>query len=378
MVIHSSNSNYIYRSFGNGHEWSEGTNYASSTGYWERVLYKSTDGGSSWVDISPEADAAGNINEITSIAADPLNPDVIWITYTGYWNNAWQNKKVLKSTDGGLSWTDYSQGLPPFPANSIVSDPNSSIQELYVATDVGVYYRNSNLSQWECFDDGLPNVMIVELEIHPDESFIAAATYGRGVWKSNLHCAEENDLVLSGTLDHGEVYEAINSITSTEQLVVGATPVLYRAGNSITLNPGFYANSSNSLFCTDITSVMACNGSSNIIFEAPDVSDEIANSNLSKDEVGINTAIVETKEGTLTIYPNPSSGTFYIDADLPTGTIKDINILNYTGQVVMKYSDIESKGNMYEIRMEHLEDGIYFLKAQINNQTITKKLSLVK
>ena len=42
------------------------------------------------------------------------------------------------------------------------------------------------MSEWEPYNNGLPNVIVNELEIHYGEGTISAATYGRGVWTSPL------------------------------------------------------------------------------------------------------------------------------------------------------------------------------------------------
>ena len=50
--------------------------------------------------------------------------------------------------------------------------------------DVGVYYTDETMTDWEPFMAGLPNVEISEFEIHPGTEKIRAATYGRGIWES--------------------------------------------------------------------------------------------------------------------------------------------------------------------------------------------------
>jgi hypothetical protein len=67
-----------------------------------------------------------------------------------------------------------------------VYDKNSSNSSLYVGTDVGVYYRNSSNSSWTSYSTGLPNVVVNELEIQYTAQKLRAATYGRGVWETNL------------------------------------------------------------------------------------------------------------------------------------------------------------------------------------------------
>ena len=39
---------------------------------------------------------------------------------------------------------------------------------------------------WEMFNQGLPNVIVTELEYHINSNKLFAATYGRGVWVSDL------------------------------------------------------------------------------------------------------------------------------------------------------------------------------------------------
>jgi photosystem II stability/assembly factor-like uncharacterized protein len=63
-------------------------------------VFRSTDAGSSWEQISPEGDQ--EIHEIESLAVDPVNPDII---YAGTWHLPW------KTTDGGKSWNNIKQGL---------------------------------------------------------------------------------------------------------------------------------------------------------------------------------------------------------------------------------------------------------------------------
>ncbi|MBC7642888.1 MAG: T9SS type A sorting domain-containing protein, partial [Flavobacterium sp.] len=51
---------------------------------------------------------------------------------------------------------------------------------------LGVYYRDDSMSQWEPFDTNLPNVSVNDLDINLEDKKITAATYGRGIWQSNI------------------------------------------------------------------------------------------------------------------------------------------------------------------------------------------------
>ncbi len=144
------------------------------------ALYRSTNNGVSWTNIStglPVGSAA-----ITDIAIDNTNENNIYVTFSGYSSG----NKVFHSTNGGASWTNYSTGLPNLPVNCIVYTKNSS-DAIYVGTDVGVYYREISMSTWIPYSQGLPNVIVSDMEIDYLSGKLRAATYGRGVWETDLY-----------------------------------------------------------------------------------------------------------------------------------------------------------------------------------------------
>ena len=107
----------------------------------------------------------------------------MWVTLSQY-NSS---HKIYESIDGGTNWLNITAtGLPNLPVNCIVYQ-HSTNDDLYVGTDVGVYYKNNTMTDWVPFMNGLPNVIVKELEIHYTEGTISAATFGRGVWKSTLN-----------------------------------------------------------------------------------------------------------------------------------------------------------------------------------------------
>jgi PKD repeat protein len=165
ITVAASNSSYIY----------------TATRY---TIWRTTNGGSSWADIT-----GGNFpgNTITYITVKNDDPNTAWVTFSGY-NNG---NRVYETTNGGSSWTNISTGLPHIPVNCVIQNTqNTTDVELYAATDLGVYVKVGN-ANWAPFMDGLPNVVVRELEIYydsdPDNSMIRAATYGRGLWESDLY-----------------------------------------------------------------------------------------------------------------------------------------------------------------------------------------------
>ena len=141
-------------------------------------LKVTTNSGNTWENIKP---GLPNYN-MTDIAVSATNPDHIWVTFSEY-NSS---HKVYESIDRGQNWINITgNNLPNLPVNCIVNQPFSN-GDLYIGTDIGVYYKNNSMTDWIPYMNGLPNVIVNELEIHLQEGTISAATYGRGVWKSPL------------------------------------------------------------------------------------------------------------------------------------------------------------------------------------------------
>lgn len=154
------------------------------------TLRHTTDGGTTWSSMATPSGAGA----ITSLAIKPTNASTIWVTSSGYS----AGYKVWKSTNGGTSWTNVSGTLPNVPTNAIVYEAGSQ-DRVYVGTDIGVYYRDLNTTDWQDFNTGLPNVVVSDLEIQYSSGKLRAATYGRGIWESPL--AANGTAVLSSTPD---------------------------------------------------------------------------------------------------------------------------------------------------------------------------------
>ncbi|MCX6152851.1 MAG: T9SS type A sorting domain-containing protein [Candidatus Kapabacteria bacterium] len=149
------------------------------------VVYKTVDGGKNWLNITSNLPtSAGNFNSsaISCIAVHPYDPNIAWVTMSGYS----KSNKVYKTLNGGSSWLNMSTDLPNIPVNTITYEKNNH-DALYIGTDVGVFYNDSTLNRWVPFMKGLPNVPVQELEIHYGSRELRAATFGRGLWVSNLN-----------------------------------------------------------------------------------------------------------------------------------------------------------------------------------------------
>jgi photosystem II stability/assembly factor-like uncharacterized protein len=118
---------------------------------------------------------------VSRVAVDPTNAQVAYVTYSGYrgGNDA---AYVLKTTNGGTTWTNITGNLPKAPVNDIVVNGSN----LYVATDVGVYRTTDGGATWRTLGKGLPNLPVDDIELDTSTNELFAGTFGRGMWRIAL------------------------------------------------------------------------------------------------------------------------------------------------------------------------------------------------
>ncbi|AFK01827.1 glycosyl hydrolase BNR repeat-containing protein [Emticicia oligotrophica DSM 17448] len=142
-------------------------------------LWRTTNNGEFWENIT------NNIfkeSYVTYLAVDNNFPERVWATLSNFEDG----KKVYYSNDGGKNWENITYNLPNLPANTIVYQSEEDTDILYVGMDVGVYYLVEGTKEWKPLMANLPNVIIHELEINNNTKKLFAATFGRGIWSTDL------------------------------------------------------------------------------------------------------------------------------------------------------------------------------------------------
>ncbi|WP_242157039.1 VPS10 domain-containing protein [Aestuariivivens sediminis] len=140
----------------------------------DKSLYKSTDKGLSFIAIKTFA------SNITSIEVNGNDSNFIYVTTSGL------GGQVFQSSDGGLNFIDITGSLPGVTKNIIKHQPLHSQNPLFLGTSLGVYRYDDTIGDWEAFDANLPHVSVTDLEINLNDGNISAATYGRGIWQSDI------------------------------------------------------------------------------------------------------------------------------------------------------------------------------------------------
>lgn len=199
-------------------------------------IFKTNNLGLNWVDITSNLPGLSK----TYIEINHQNENEIWVTLSGFNNGL----KVFHSTTGGSSWNNISYNLPNLPVNCIERDERNGV--LYVGTDIGLYYKKPFTFEWLPYFNGLPNVIVNELEMNYSTNKLRAATYGRGVWESDPFTYPSN-MPVARFNSSGNIVcpgipvqfnnQSLNNITSYQWFFPGGSPAQSTATNpSVTYN----------------------------------------------------------------------------------------------------------------------------------------------
>ncbi len=147
------------------------------------------------------------ISSITLDHADPLG-NTAYVTIMGF-----HTSHVWKTTNAGVSWTDFTANLPDAPANVIVVDSGASLSNgtLYVCTDVGVFASSTGSRQlgrgWEggrpeWISSGCRRDLAADFQLRWPEALAGCNLWPRHLGMEPDHNARFSDERREQSIDH--------------------------------------------------------------------------------------------------------------------------------------------------------------------------------
>src|SRR5262249_28939611 len=132
--------------------------------------------------------AAGRIGLsglITDIAVDWADPGgrSAYIAFGGIGDRrrVWHFDGTAWQARSGTGTT----GLLDVEHNALAID-RSAPSNVYVGADIGVWHSADGGLNWQPLENGLPDAPVFDLQIHPTQRLLRAATHGRGLFEMPL------------------------------------------------------------------------------------------------------------------------------------------------------------------------------------------------
>ena len=155
-------------------------------------VYKSTDGGNTFISITPSTTVTGGRTNISDIDVSNDGQQV-WLSY----GQVQTVCKVVKSINGGTTWINYSTGLPS-PIASNITIQRGTNGGVYLSTDGGgVWYRDNSMGTWALLGNGLPMLgYVTSSYVVPDKHAFRMGT-GRGAFEHPLALNTSADALIA-------------------------------------------------------------------------------------------------------------------------------------------------------------------------------------
>ena len=141
------------------------------------LVHISRDSGKTWSDITPIDLPEWTL--INMIEVSPHTPATAYMAATRYKLDE-TRPMLYKTSDYGQSWTDISQGIPESDYTRVIREDPGRRGLLYVGTETGVYVSYDDGGAWSPLQGNLPTVPIYDLAVKDND--LIAATHGRSFW----------------------------------------------------------------------------------------------------------------------------------------------------------------------------------------------------
>jgi len=117
----------------------------------------------------------------------PGDVDTIVVAFSGFGlaEHVWRGSVPASGT---ATWTAASGGLPDVPMYALAF---GSATQWFVGTDIGVFRSTDGGASWNNYSQGLPNTAIYDLRLRTGGHLLRAATHGRGLWEVRVDLATQ-------------------------------------------------------------------------------------------------------------------------------------------------------------------------------------------
>jgi photosystem II stability/assembly factor-like uncharacterized protein len=196
IIVHPTNPDIVYVA-ATGHEWTDNE---------MRGVFKTTDGGRTWAKIYYKSARTGAID----LVMDPRDPNTLYAALWQRIRRKWSDPRVepgyneggiVKTTDGGRTWTDMNQGLPApeFRGRIGIDLARSKPDVIYAFVDNYELGRGPQANERDAYGRPITNGRIKSAEVYRTDD-------GAKTWRK---VSESNDYMLNHSGTYGWVFGQI-------------------------------------------------------------------------------------------------------------------------------------------------------------------------
>jgi photosystem II stability/assembly factor-like uncharacterized protein len=144
-------------------------------------LRMSADDGRTWTDLQDRLPGLPKSSWFGGIEASRHAESTVYVAADNHRSNDLGNY-VYKSTDGGRTFVSVSGDLPASRVIRTVREDTRNASVLYLGTEFGLFYSWNGGANWVELKNNMPTLPFNDLTIHPRDNDLVLASHGRGVW----------------------------------------------------------------------------------------------------------------------------------------------------------------------------------------------------
>jgi hypothetical protein len=245
-------------------------------------------------------------------------------------------------------------------------DPN-----IYVGAEIGVFTMPLKGSTWQLYNRDLPNCAVNDLKIIRGANTLRGATWGRGLWETDLVGRETYPRILTTSIDIGPFVDGFggglpsggddqNVRCKIEYNASLSSVYLQWSANDLDLDSTVSMYLADSLWQT--VRPIHAPGNSDIYFKVFAVG---SNGDTSETfrfmyrTFGSGVGLENLEDAGIKVYPNPTTGVTKVELPDSWGEVK-MSLFDIQGNELEEY--ILSSNRVNEINIRHLPVGIYVLR----------------
>jgi hypothetical protein len=146
-------------------------------------VWVTTNDGGQWTDITTRFPGVPRKTWVSRVEPSHFDTATVYVTFDNHMENDFR-PYVYVSTDFGKTFRSISNNLPTGGVDfvHVIREDPVNRDLLFLGTDVGAYVSTNRGATWQRFMTGLPTVPVHDLQVHPRDHELIAATHGRSIW----------------------------------------------------------------------------------------------------------------------------------------------------------------------------------------------------
>ncbi len=158
--------------------------------WWDtKTIFRTTDGGENWTEITPPSSLLNGDTWIPyDIVVSEQDPQKLWIVRTSMYSSSnLDGRMVFESTDGGDSWVNITGSSLDGETATCIQLQKGTDDGLYIGTRRTVYYKSDSESDWQLYNTGLPvSTSSTRIEMYYRKGLVRTGT-NRSVWEIDFY-----------------------------------------------------------------------------------------------------------------------------------------------------------------------------------------------